>query len=40
MFQSANGKARGYGRFSTVRPVIFLNIGKLDFSKLNPYVAY
>jgi hypothetical protein len=28
-----------YGRFSTIRTVIFLLAGKLDFSKLNPHVA-
>lgn len=26
-------------RFRTIRTVIFLIAGKLDFSKLNPYVA-
>lgn len=39
LFQSAKRKARGYGRFSTIRTVIFLIAGKLDFSKLNPHVA-
>lgn len=39
LFQSAKRKARGYGRFETIRTVFFLIAGKLDFSKLNPYVA-
>lgn len=39
LFQSAKRRARGYGRFSTIRTVIFLLAGKLDFSKLNPHVA-
>ncbi|HSD97547.1 MAG TPA: ISL3 family transposase [Sulfuricaulis sp.] len=39
LFQSAKRKARGYARFSTIRTVIFLIAGKLDFSKLNPHVA-
>jgi transposase len=39
LFQAAKRKARGYVRFSTIRTVIFLIAGKLDFSRLNPYVA-
>lgn len=39
LFQAAKRKARGYGRFRTIRMVIFLIAGKLDFSRLNPYVA-
>lgn len=39
LFQAAERKARGYVRFRTIRTVIFLIAGKLDFSKLNPYVA-
>lgn len=39
LFQAAKRKARGYGRFSTIRTVIFLLAGKLNFSKLNPHVA-
>ncbi|HLD14268.1 MAG TPA: transposase, partial [Burkholderiales bacterium] len=38
-FQAAKRKARGYGRITTIRTVIFLLAGKLDFSKLNPHVA-
>ncbi len=39
LFQAAKRKARGYGRFSTIRTVIFLIAGKLDFSKINPHVG-
>lgn len=39
LFQSAKRKARGYTRFSTIRTVIFLICGKLDFSRINPYVV-
>ncbi len=39
LFQAAKRKARGYGSFRTIRTVIFLIAGKLDFSKLNPYAA-
>ena len=39
LFQAAKRKARGYGRFRTIRTVIFLIAGKLDFSQLNPYVS-
>ena len=39
LFQAAKRKARGYGRFSTIRTVIFLIASKLDFSNINPYVA-
>ena len=36
LFQAAKRKARGYTRFKTMRTVIFLIAGKLDFSRLNP----
>ena len=39
LFQAAKRKARGYGRFSTIRTVIFLIAGKLDFSHFNPHAA-
>ena len=39
LFQAAKRKARGYGRFRTIRMVIFMIAGKLDFSRINPYVA-
>lgn len=38
LFQAAKRSARGYVRFSTMRTVIFLRLGKLDFSKINPYI--
>ena len=38
LFQAAKHKARGYGRFRTLRRVIFMIAGKLDFSRINPYV--
>ena len=37
LFQAAKRKARGYGRFRTIRTVIFLIAGKLDFSSLNQH---
>jgi len=39
LFQAAKRKARGYGNSSTIRTVIFLLAGKLDFSKINPHAA-
>jgi transposase len=39
LFQAAKRKARGYDRFRTIRTLIFLIAGKLDFSRINPYVA-
>lgn len=39
LFQAAKRKARGYSSFSTIRAVVFLIAGKLDFSKINPHVA-
>jgi transposase len=39
LFQAAKRKARGYVRFRTIRMVIFLIAGKLDFSRINPYIA-
>jgi transposase len=38
LFQAAKRSARGYVRFSTIRTVIFLRLGKLDFSPINPYI--
>lgn len=38
LFQAAKRKARGYGRFKTIRTIIFLIAGKLDFSILNPHL--
>lgn len=39
LFQAAKRKARGYGNFSTIRAVVFLLAGKLDFTKINPHTA-
>ena len=39
LFQAAKRKARGYGSFSTIRAVVFLIAGKLDFGKLNQHVV-
>lgn len=39
LFQAAKRRARGYKRFSTIRTVIFLLAGKLDFTRVNPHVA-
>jgi len=39
LFQAAKRRARGYANFTTMRTVIFLIVGKLDFSKFNPYAA-
>lgn len=39
LFQATKRKARGYGTFSTIRTVVFLLAGKLDFSKINPHAA-
>jgi len=39
LFQAAKRKARGFTRFETMRTVLFLIAGKLDFSKINPHAA-
>lgn len=39
LFQAAKRKARGYGNFSTIRTVVFLLAGKLNFSKINPHAG-
>jgi len=38
LFQAAKRKARGYTRMDTMRTVIFLIAGKLDFTKFNPHI--
>jgi hypothetical protein len=40
LFQAAKRKARGYTRFATMRTVLFLIPGKLDFTSGNPHAAY
>lgn len=39
LFQAAKRKARGYTSFSTIRAVVFLLAGKLNFGKLNQHAA-
>jgi len=39
LFQAAKRKARGYTRFETMRTVLFLIAGKLDFTPFNPHAA-
>jgi transposase len=39
LFQAAKRKARGYTRFQTMKIVLFLIAGKLNFSAINPHVA-
>jgi transposase len=37
LFQAAKRRARGFTTFNTVRTVIFLIAGKLDFASVNPH---
>ena len=37
LFQAAKRRARGFTRFSTIKTVIFLIAGKLDFAAVNPH---
>jgi transposase len=39
LVQAAKRKARGYTRFRTMRTVLFLIAGTLDFSRINPHAA-
>ncbi len=39
LFQAAKRKARGYTRFATMRTVLFLIAGKLDFTSINQHTA-
>jgi transposase len=39
LFQAAKRKARGYTRFATMRTVLFLIAGKLDFTRINLHAA-
>lgn len=38
LFQAAKRRARGYIRLATIKTVIFLIAGKLDFSAINPHL--
>ena len=37
LFQAAKRKARGYARFETMRTVLFLIAGKLNFARFNEH---
>jgi transposase len=39
LFQAAKRKARGYTRFQTMKTVLFLIAGKLNFAAINPHAA-
>lgn len=39
VFQAAKAKARGYKRPETIKAIIYVLTGKLDFSLVNPYCA-
>jgi transposase len=39
LFQAAKRRARGFTRMSTIRTVIFLIAGKLDFRMINPHAV-
>ena len=39
LFQAAKRKARGYTRFQTMKTVIFLIAGKLNFAAINPHAV-
>lgn len=39
LFQAAKRRARGYGRFDTIKTVIFLIAGKLNFRAINPHAG-
>jgi transposase len=39
LFQAAKGKARGYKSTATIKTVIYILTGKLDFAKINPACA-
>ncbi len=39
LFQAAKAKARGYKKTETIKAVIYILTGKLDFAKINPFCA-
>jgi len=39
LFQAAKRRARGFTRLSTIKTVVFLIAGKLDFSVINPHAG-
>ena len=39
IFQAAKNKARGYKKFETIKAIIYLLTGKLDFTLINKFCA-
>jgi hypothetical protein len=39
LFQAAKRRARGFSRLSTIKTVIFLIAGKLNFTAINPHAG-
>ncbi|NUY34289.1 transposase, partial [Paraburkholderia sp. JPY303] len=39
LFQAAKRRARGYANLETMRTVLFLIAGKLNFASINPHAA-
>ena len=39
LFQAAKRRARGFSNFDTIKTVLFLIAGKLDFSVINPHAG-
>ena len=39
LFQAAKRRARGFTRIDTIRTVIFLIAGRLDFHAINPHAG-
>ena len=39
LFQAAKAKARGYKKTKTIKAVIYILTGKMDFSIINPFCA-
>ena len=39
LFQASKRRARGFTRLSTIRTVIFLIAGKIDFHAINPHAG-
>jgi len=39
LFQAAKAKARGYRKTETIKAVIYILTGKLDFARVNPFCA-
>jgi transposase len=39
LFRAAKRKARGYTRFQTMKTVIFLIAGRLNFAAINPHAT-